>query len=230
VSFGDDVDLSLREKTVVEHIVLARHCLLCSSFCLVSRLLVSCFCRWSVIRKSLATKKATAVTLSKRQQALMQTRLEKEAKIRQHVQDICANLTRGLHLVRGVVTAGVDEFHSYMTSVLSLLLNGALSRGSFLVGTIAFETYLVNSFLDTFFQTFFNQVKMTRTMKMRRRTMKVIVMTMTRKVGTKPMRMRTRERTTMVMPVPDLLLVDYLWSAHWFFADENENKFSLHPI
>jgi hypothetical protein len=47
VSFGDDVDLSLREKTVVEHIVLAHHCLLCSSFCLVSRLLVSYFFRWS---------------------------------------------------------------------------------------------------------------------------------------------------------------------------------------
>ena len=30
VSFGDDVDISLREKTVVEHIVLAHHCLLCS--------------------------------------------------------------------------------------------------------------------------------------------------------------------------------------------------------
>ena len=67
------------------------------------------------------------------------------------------------------------------------------------------------------------------TTKVMRKTMK-IVMTMTQKVGTKPMRMRMRrERTTMVMPVPDLLLVDYLWSAHWFFADENENKYSLHP-
>ena len=97
------------------------------------------------IRKSLATKKATPVTLSKQQQALIQSQLEKEAKIRRHVQDICANLTRGLHLVRSIVTAGVDEFHSYMTSVLSLLLNGALSRGSFLVGAIAFDTYLVCS-------------------------------------------------------------------------------------
>ena len=102
------------------------------------------------IRKSLATKKATVVTLTKQQQALMQAQLEKEAKTRQHVQDICANLTRGLHLVRSIVTAGVDEFHSYMTSVLSLLLNGALNRGSFLVGSIAFETYLVSSFLNTF--------------------------------------------------------------------------------
>lgn len=106
------------------------------------------------IRKSVATKKATAVTLSKQQQALMQTQLGKEAKTRQHVRDICANLTRGLHLVRSVVTAGVDEFHSYMSSVLSLLLNGALSGGSFLVGTIAFDTYLVSSFLNAFFRLF----------------------------------------------------------------------------
>ena len=56
------------------------------------------------------------------------------------------------------------------------------------------------------------------TTKVMRKTMK-IVMTMTQKVGTKPMRMRMRrERTTMVMPVPDLLLVDYLWFAHWFFG------------
>ena len=106
------------------------------------------------IRKSLATKKATTVTLSKQQQALIQAQLEKEAKTRRHVQDICANLTRGLHLVRSIVTAGVEEFHSYMTSVLSLLLNGALSRGSFLVGAIAFETYLASSFLNAFFRYF----------------------------------------------------------------------------
>ena len=44
VSFGDDVDLSLREKAVVEHIVLAHHSLLCSSsvFCFMSvRLMIS---------------------------------------------------------------------------------------------------------------------------------------------------------------------------------------------
>jgi hypothetical protein len=103
------------------------------------------------IRKSLATKKATAVTLSKQQQALVQTQLEKEGKTRRHVQDICANLTRGLRLVRSIVTAGVDEFHSYMSSVLSLLLDGALSIGSFLVGSIAFETYLVISSSSTHF-------------------------------------------------------------------------------
>ena len=47
VSFGDEVDLSLREDAVVKHIVLAHHCLLCSSLCSVPRLFVSYFCRWS---------------------------------------------------------------------------------------------------------------------------------------------------------------------------------------
>ncbi|KAF8161530.1 armadillo-type protein [Crassisporium funariophilum] len=94
------------------------------------------------IRKSLAAKKSTPVTLSKQQQALVSGQLEKEAKIRQRVQTIRANLTRGLHIVRSIVAAGVDEFYSYMTSIVSLLLEGALSRGSFLVGSIAFETYL----------------------------------------------------------------------------------------
>ena len=83
---------------------------------------------------------------------MIQTQLEKEAKIRQHVQGICANVTRGLHLVRSIVTAGVDEFHSYTTSVLSLLLDGALRRGSFLVGAIAFETYLVDFLINAIFK------------------------------------------------------------------------------
>lgn len=110
------------------------------------------------IRKTLATKNATTATLSKQQQALMQTQLQKEAKIRQHVQGIRANLTRGLHLVRSIVAAGVDEFHSYMAPVLSLLLDGALSRGSFLVGALAFETYLVSFPRQRTFQTFFNSI------------------------------------------------------------------------
>ena len=107
------------------------------------------------IRKSLATKKATTVTLSKQQQALVQAQLEKEAKIRQHVQDIRANLTRGLHLVRSIVTAGVEEFHLYMTSVVTLLLDGALSRGSFLIGATAFETYLVSFPINSVSQIFY---------------------------------------------------------------------------
>jgi Generalcontrol nonderepressible 1 (Gcn1) N-terminal len=48
VSFADDVDLSLREKAVVEHIVLAHHCLLCSSLMFGSTYIRFIpFCRWS---------------------------------------------------------------------------------------------------------------------------------------------------------------------------------------
>ncbi|KAF8959922.1 armadillo-type protein [Flammula alnicola] len=107
------------------------------------------------IRKSLASKKATPVTLSKQQQALVQTQLEKEIKIRQHVQAIQAHLIRGLNFVKSLVAAGVEEFQFYMSSIVSLLLKGALGRGSFLAGSTAFESYVelskvTSDRLDTF--------------------------------------------------------------------------------
>lgn len=99
------------------------------------------------LRKSLASKKASASakgTLTKPQQALVQAQLDKEATIRQYVAGIKANLERGLHFVRSLVAADVSEFRSYISSVASLLLGGALGRGSLLVGQGAFETYLVS--------------------------------------------------------------------------------------
>ncbi|KDR69874.1 hypothetical protein GALMADRAFT_913484 [Galerina marginata CBS 339.88] len=94
------------------------------------------------IRKSLATKKATPISLTRQQQALVQAQLDKEAKVRQRVQAIQIRLIRGLHFVRSLVAGGVEEFQSHMSSIVSLLLDGALSRGSFLAGPTAFETYL----------------------------------------------------------------------------------------
>jgi hypothetical protein len=102
------------------------------------------------IRKSLANKKAAGpVTLTKQQQALVNTQLEKEAKVRQHVAGVKVNLHRGLEFVRSLVASGVDDFRSYITSVATLLLNGALGRGSILVGENAFNTYLVSGVLST---------------------------------------------------------------------------------
>ena len=46
VSFGDDVDSSLREKTVVEYIVLAHHFLLCSFFLVELHAICFMVCRW----------------------------------------------------------------------------------------------------------------------------------------------------------------------------------------
>ncbi|KAF8911690.1 armadillo-type protein [Gymnopilus junonius] len=100
--------------------------------------------KWEAeIRKSLASKKSTPVQLTRQQQALVHAQLEKEATIRERVQVIQTNLVRGLHFVQSLVRACVEEFQAYMSPVASLLLEGALSRGSFLAGPAAFETYLV---------------------------------------------------------------------------------------
>lgn len=95
------------------------------------------------VRKSLATKKAGPVTLTKQQEILVKQQLEKELKIRQRVREIHKHLVRGLHFIRSVIAANVEEMHGYMSQIITLLLDGALSRGSFLVGAMAFETYLV---------------------------------------------------------------------------------------
>ena len=72
--------------------------------------------------------------------------LEKEAKIRAHVNTVQQHLVRGLSFVSSLVAAGVEEFQAHMSAVVSLLLRGALNRGSFLAGSTAFETYIVGSF------------------------------------------------------------------------------------
>ncbi|GLB43526.1 putative ARM repeat-containing protein [Lyophyllum shimeji] len=96
------------------------------------------------IRKTIASKKTPGIkTLTKQQQALLTARLEEEANIRQHVAGVQANLQRGLQFVRSLVASGAEQFRAQVSSVASLLLEGALGRGgSILVGSNAFETYL----------------------------------------------------------------------------------------
>ena len=97
------------------------------------------------VRKSLANKKAPGtVMLTKQQQALVQAQLEKEAKIRQHVASIRADIERGLNFIRSLVSAGIEEFRPYIASLASLLVSGALGQGSVLFGEGAFDTYLVS--------------------------------------------------------------------------------------
>lgn len=95
------------------------------------------------VRKSLATKKAGPVTLTKQQEILVKQQLEKESKVRQRVREIHTHLVRGLHFIRSIIAANVEEMHGYMSQIITLLLDGALNRGSFLAGAMAFETYLV---------------------------------------------------------------------------------------
>ncbi|KAG6844943.1 hypothetical protein H0H87_002276 [Tephrocybe sp. NHM501043] len=95
------------------------------------------------IRQNIASKKAAATkSLTKPQQALMNAQLEEEAKVRQRVVGIQANLHRGLQFVQSLVKSGIEQFQDHISLIASLLLEGALGHGSILVGQEAFETYL----------------------------------------------------------------------------------------
>lgn len=96
------------------------------------------------VRKSLANKKATATgILSKQDQALVQAQLEKEAVIRQQVNTTKARIEQGLQLVRSLVEARVEELHGFVSTIASLLREGAFGKAVILVGHASFETYLV---------------------------------------------------------------------------------------
>ncbi|KAF7968614.1 hypothetical protein HWV62_30003 [Athelia sp. TMB] len=115
--------------------------------------------RWEAsVRSSLASKKAAAATtLSKQDQALVNAQLAKETIVRQKVEDVRHNLLRGLQIVRSLVSSNMHEFQSHISAVAALLLDGALKKGSILVGLDAVETYLdlakcSSERLDTFRQ------------------------------------------------------------------------------
>ena len=97
------------------------------------------------IRKSIASKKATPASLTKQQQAALQAQLEKETKIRENGRRIKSKLDRGLYFIQSLVSADVAEFRFHTSSVVNVLLKGPLVGGAFLVGDLAFETYLVSS-------------------------------------------------------------------------------------
>ena len=65
--------------------------------------------------------------------------------MRQKVEDVRHNLLRGLQIVRSLVSSNMHEFQSHISAVAALLLDGALKKGSILVGLDAVETYLVGS-------------------------------------------------------------------------------------
>ncbi len=99
--------------------------------------------KWEAdLRKSLANKKTATPTLTKQQQALVNAQLEKESVVRCRVESVKANLERGLHFVRSLVRAGAPQFSAFISSVVTLLLDGAGSR---LVGQITVDVYLVSS-------------------------------------------------------------------------------------
>jgi len=104
--------------------------------------------KWDAeVRKSVANKKTAAGPngLTKQQQALIADQLSEEAKIRQRVVEIRANMLRGLHFIRSLVASGAEEFWAMMSDVSGLLLDNVLGKpaGTLLVGEAAIATYLV---------------------------------------------------------------------------------------
>jgi FAD synthase len=98
------------------------------------------------VRKSLASKK-TGATLTKQDQALVNAQLVKEAKIREHVNKVAAQLRRGLRIIQHLISGNIIEFREYVSPTADLLIKGgALAEGSRLVGRESFETYLVRYF------------------------------------------------------------------------------------
>ncbi|KAG5638049.1 hypothetical protein H0H81_002083 [Sphagnurus paluster] len=94
-------------------------------------------------RKNIANKKAAASkTLTKQQLALVNAQLQEESKIRQHVALVHTNLRRGLRFIRSLVAADVEQFRTQVSQVAGLLLEGALGKGSQLIGQEAFDTYM----------------------------------------------------------------------------------------
>lgn len=97
------------------------------------------------MRQSLAKKKSTTVaTLSKQEQSLVQAQIEKETKIRRHVSEIKTNLDRALQIISHLALGKIDDLRLYVSQILDLLLSsGALDKGTLLVGTLTFTTFLV---------------------------------------------------------------------------------------
>jgi hypothetical protein len=102
--------------------------------------------KWDAeVRQSLAKKKiATAPALSKQEQSLVQAQVEKEGKIRSHVNKIKANLERALQILSHLALGNIDDLQAYVSQIISLLLSsGALDKGTLLVGSLACATLLV---------------------------------------------------------------------------------------
>ncbi|KAG9124771.1 translational activator of GCN4, partial [Ceratobasidium sp. 392] len=107
--------------------------------------------KWEAeLRKTLESKKgAPTKALSKQDQALVNAQLEKEDVIRVNVERVKTEMTSGLAMVKSLVAAGVEELSVHIAPIAKLLLDGALKKGSVLVGHNAFDTYLVSSYLES---------------------------------------------------------------------------------
>jgi len=74
----------------------------------------------------------------------VQAQIEKEAKIRYRVNEIKASLDRALQIISNLALGRIYGLRLYVSQILNLLLSsGALDKGTLLVGSLAFTTFLV---------------------------------------------------------------------------------------
>jgi hypothetical protein len=102
--------------------------------------------KWDAeVRHSLAKKKsATVPAMSKQEQSLVQAQLEKETKIRSRLNEIKTNLERGLQVISHLALGNIDGLRAHVSQIINLLLStGALDKGTLLVGSSAYATFLV---------------------------------------------------------------------------------------
>jgi len=106
--------------------------------------------KWEAeVRQKLNAKNAQ-VTLSKKDQALVNEQLRKEAEIRKHVSGIKAKLEHGLELVHSLSSANVEEFRVHAPQTFSIILLNVFAEASVaLVGDKPFNTLLVRSPIPT---------------------------------------------------------------------------------
>lgn len=61
------------------------------------------------------------------------------------MQMLSAEVARGFGLIRSSINSKVSQMEEYVSSIVSLLLRGALRLGSPLVGSAALDTYFVRA-------------------------------------------------------------------------------------
>jgi hypothetical protein len=102
--------------------------------------------KWDLeVKKELEAKRAAASNggLSKADQALVNAQLAREQAVREKIKTTQATLLRGLNLMASLIHARPQEVVDLISHLTSSLFESAFGRGAFLVGSRAYEVYMV---------------------------------------------------------------------------------------
>lgn len=99
------------------------------------------------VRDSIAKKKAAASggTLSKQDQALVDSQLAQESKIRLKLESLQRSLCTSLDVIQSMLNARSEVFDRHLPEALSLVISQAVGPAAFLAGERACSLYLVSA-------------------------------------------------------------------------------------